>query len=430
MAPGSYLAVLRFSIFILWLLAFPMNGFLLGKAGLAHALLFFIIPQTFTLLTIRYLVASRFFPLVVNAAIGITVAGTALFPVVAHQTVVLAMLGVGATGLLVKTVGGLQQSDNPPLVGAMSMAGGNLALLALMKLPLAPPAIHVLLSVLLLVPLFSPTPRCGKPEKNPVKWYLPFLFVYNLVSGLMYGVLMAEYGRHAFMDGIELVFYVGMGFAGVYLVRKGKDILLVLGILGGMLSFSLFQLQGELFVNLSMFAFQGSAGFVDIFILVLLLGRSDCLKIAGTVFGTVCAGITGGYALSVITGGVTGMIVGAANIFLTTAVFIFVFYVRKWEAEKERQPAAREEAITQLSFTSLSPILKKRLSEREQAVLDSVLQRKTFRETAETLLLSESSVKTYMKRIYEKMGVTGKEELFTVLMNDNARAGEEPKKEK
>ena len=45
MFANSYLAVLRFSIFILWLLAFPMNGFLLGKTGSEHALLFFVIPM-------------------------------------------------------------------------------------------------------------------------------------------------------------------------------------------------------------------------------------------------------------------------------------------------------------------------------------------------------------------------------------------------
>ncbi|WP_318258601.1 LuxR C-terminal-related transcriptional regulator [Geobacter anodireducens] len=39
----------------------------------------------------------------------------------------------------------------------------------------------------------------------------------------------------------------------------------------------------------------------------------------------------------------------------------------------------------------------------------------TFKEAARELDISESSVKTYMKRIYDKMSVSGKEELLTKL---------------
>ena len=423
MGASLTLAVLRFAVFILWLLAFPMNGFLLEKAVTGHDFLFFIIPHAAALFISRYLVASRLFPLIANTAIGITIAGTALFPVAENKPLLLSVLGVAAAGLLIKTVGGLQQAVNPPLAGAMGLAGGNLALLAFIKLPLAPSTIFVLLAVLLLVPLFSPTPRCGETEKSPIFWYLPFLFAYNMVSGLMYGALMPEYGHQAYIGGIELLFYAGMAAAGVCLVHKGKDLLLVLGILGGMLSFSIFLLKGVLSINLSMFAFQGSAGFVDIFILVLLFSRTDCLKVVGTVFGTVCAGIVGGYSVSCATGGATSTIVGAANLFLTLSVIIFIFYVRKWGAVTEKQPATPERALPPSSCINLTPTLKKRLSVQEQAVLNSVLRKKTFRETAEDLSLSESSVKTYMKRIYEKAGVTSKEELFTVLAIDGDSAG-------
>ena len=85
--------------------------------------------------------------------------------------------------------------------------------------------------------------------------------------------------------------------------------------------------------------------------------------------------------------------------------------------EPEERQQQRPAGIT------LSPALRKRLSEREKAVLDCVLLKKTFRETAEDLSLSESSVKTYMKRIYEKTGVTGKEELLTVLANGGSGTG-------
>ncbi len=420
---NSYLAVLRFSIFILWLLAFPMNGFLLGKTGLEHAFLFFVIPDALALFATRFVINNRFFPAIVNVAIGIVVAGTALFPYAGNRALpMLALLGVAAAGLLVKSIGDMGRVANPPMAGAISMAGGNLALLLLMKLPLTPQTIHLLLALLLLVPLFSPISRCGAEEKDSFVGYLPFLFVYELVSGVMYGSLMAMYNRYAFLDGIELLFYAGTAFIGAFLVRRGKDALLVLGILGGMLSFSLLQIRGGLSVNLSMFAFQSSAGFIDFFILVLLFTRTDTLRAAGPVFGTVCAGIAGGYVISGATGGEGSLVVGSANLILTIAVFIFVFFVRKRGTERDVCPEP-EESRQGPAGINLSPALKKRLSGQEQAVLDCVLRKMTFRETAEDLSLSESSVKTYMKRIYEKTGVTGKEELFTVLANGESGSG-------
>ncbi|MFW6429162.1 MAG: helix-turn-helix transcriptional regulator [Desulfosalsimonas sp.] len=40
---------------------------------------------------------------------------------------------------------------------------------------------------------------------------------------------------------------------------------------------------------------------------------------------------------------------------------------------------------------------------------------RTYRQTAAELDISESTVKTYMHRIYEKMGVSGKKNLFEKL---------------
>jgi DNA-binding CsgD family transcriptional regulator len=424
MVANSYLAVLRLSIFILWLLAFPMNGFLLRNTGSEHALLFFVIPHALALFATRFLINNRLFPVVVNVSIGTVIAGTALFPYAGNRALpLIALVGVAAAGLLVKSIGDMGRVANPPLAGAICMAGANLALLLLMKLPLTPHAIHLLLALLLLVPLFSPTPCCGADENGSFAGYLPFLFVYQLVSGVMYGSLMAMYNRYAFFEGIELLFYAGTAFIGAYLVRRGKDTLLVLGILGGMLSFSLLQFRGGLSVNLSMFAFQISAGFIDLFILVLLFTRTDSLRTAGPVFGTVCAGIASGYIISGATGGEGNLVVGSANLILTIAVFIFVLFVRKRGMEGGGRTEPEEGPVQRPAGITLSPALKNRLSGQEQAVLDCVLRKKTFRETAENLSLSESSVKTYLKRIYEKMGVTGKDGLFTVLENDGGAGG-------
>jgi len=63
----------------------------------------------------------------------------------------------------------------------------------------------------------------------------------------------------------------------------------------------------------------------------------------------------------------------------------------------------------------VSPSLRARLSTMEENVLEGVLAGKTFREVAAGLQVSESSVKTYMKRLYEKAGVRGKADLLAKL---------------
>jgi hypothetical protein len=50
-------------------------------------------------------------------------------------------------------------------------------------------------------------------------------------------------------------------------------------------------------------------------------------------------------------------------------------------------------------------ILQNKVVEKEKAVVELVFHGRTFKETAKELGISESSVKTYMKRVYEKMGL-------------------------
>ena len=55
------------------------------------------------------------------------------------------------------------------------------------------------------------------------------------------------------------------------------------------------------------------------------------------------------------------------------------------------------------------------LSQQECQVLLRSLAGKTYRETASELTISESTVKTYMKRVQEKLGVSGRKELLSRL---------------
>ena len=56
------------------------------------------------------------------------------------------------------------------------------------------------------------------------------------------------------------------------------------------------------------------------------------------------------------------------------------------------------------------------LAEREREVLELVLQNKKRKEIADELCLSENTIKTYIRTLYGKVGVSSREELYALLM--------------
>lgn len=72
----------------------------------------------------------------------------------------------------------------------------------------------------------------------------------------------------------------------------------------------------------------------------------------------------------------------------------------------------REEAPSLQDFCSAN-----RLSKREAEVLNLFLEGKITKEVAEALFVSESTVKTHIRHIYEKSGVRNKVELLKKIRN-------------
>ena len=63
-----------------------------------------------------------------------------------------------------------------------------------------------------------------------------------------------------------------------------------------------------------------------------------------------------------------------------------------------------------------------RLSEQEQRVLEAAMENRPYREIAQAFGISESSVKTYMQRIYRKLGIYRRGQLEGLLTDDRDRA--------
>lgn len=426
-----------FSVYVFWLLAFPMDGLLSICAGSQNFLLWFLVPHAFSLLlTGHFLRDEWIFRRVSSVGIVLVIAVTALFPWCSENYMPLAVLaGISSAPLAIKTCSLIKLSGKPFRTAAVGLVAGNVLLSLFIYLPLTDATKAAALALLLLIPLHSPCAVSGSGSIRQVVKYLPFVFVFQLVSGLMYGFLMGEYAVHGILKGSELLFYIFAVLGGVYVADRRLDALLALGVLGAMFSFSFLLGKAGLATNLSMYAMQGAAGFVDLFLLCLLLSCEGTSKALGYGLATTCFAIVGGKILSMVAGEQLSLIVSSGNIILTLSVLLLYFKSKKtdiaplpfldtvWPGQQSDTFASVLVNDSDGRSNGVPRGFSKRFSEKEKRVLELVLYGKTFREAAAILEISESSVKTYMKRIYEKTGVSSKTELVRLLDDMNGISG-------
>ena len=91
-------------------------------------------------------------------------------------------------------------------------------------------------------------------------------------------------------------------------------------------------------------------------------------------------------------------------------------------------PAEKEELAVQITEMTMEAKLAKvltfvkednPLSIREREILEMVIAGKKRREIAEKMHLSENTIKTYTRTLYGKLGISCREELYELLLQDN-----------
>lgn len=420
-------ASLPFVAFVVWLLAVPMEGFLLTRLGADNAILFFLVPHVITLAVIGGALPRRMLP-PLAAVGGAAAVGSTLLIAQAPAGVpwFLSGAGVGSAFVCVKAGSILKRSPSVAASAAVGLVAANALLFVFMAVPVPHSVKFPAAAALLLVPILA---RSGVQDEadgeSNLAPFLPFVFVFQIVSGLMYGALFQDYAAAAFLPGIELVFYVAAVMAGLVLLHRRREGLLALAIVMAMFAFSLVLIDGPASVNVALFAMQAAAGFLDLYLLALLLAQRDTCRAFCIGLAVTCAGIAAGKTASLLIGDASHLVVAVANLVLTSSVLVLYLVMRS-----ERPPDAP--AIPAMGDMAgmaetgageggppfefmLPPGLRKRFSDQEKSVLACVVRGMTFKEAARELDISESSVKTYMKRIYDKMSVSGKEELLTKL---------------
>ena len=401
------LATLSFFFYVLWLLAVPMEGPLLPALEAAGCSRWFLCSHVMTLVVIGRWASPAKLHLFAQIGALATALLTLVLPLAPELApLLLTMLGFTAAPLSAKACDDLHSARQPIIAAACCLIGANL-MLAIIQTTMTMPFWPVVLALLPLLTIPTTTPLTQEDGNRPPlnRSYLVFVFIFQIVSGLMYASLFPAYDVHAFYPGLELPFYMLAAVVAVMVYQRNRDLLLAGALIMAMAAFALLQIGGDTAVNISMFAMQTAVGCIDMFLLALLLTSKRSVATFGYGLAALCGGIAAGQFFklglnptSTLLGLTGGLVLNIAALSL---------FLRRQHQEHSHLVTSAEITLPALpaEFFGL-------LSKREMNVLALVLEGKNYREAARELAISESSIKTYMKRICDKIGVSNRSELL------------------
>jgi DNA-binding CsgD family transcriptional regulator len=421
---GTLFPAAGFAAYTAWLLAFPMKGPLLQDQADNSLLLAYLLPHILMLLAMACVRQPAVLERWWDAGLGLTMASTLAFPVLSpdYASAIMILSGLSSALVMLKVGSVLKNSANPFQSAASGLVLGNVVLVLIHQASPKPLVLAIFLAGLLA--LLLQKAASSEPTRVPELYpCLPFIYVYYLISGLKYEVLQSDYSMLALAPGFDLPCYVLAVVSAYALFHKNRDLLLVLGILFGMLSLSFGTFPAPAATSLSMICMQASVGFVDVFYVCLLLQQSNAVRSFGLGIAVMCLGIASGEALAGHLLGMEDVITVVGNGALTLAVLILFMLGRTQgrnqaslltsfsDREHHRTgPGGPEIDSTVLDCLPLG--IRSRLSPREKNVLAMAVTGLHYKEIALEMDISESSVKTYMRRVFEKTGVSGKQELM------------------
>lgn len=408
-----------------------MEGKLIQLLALNNTLLYFLPFHILGLMTFSF-INKDFFYKTRPVFIILTALLTATFPFFVKQyQLLLPFIGIFSSAFAVNATLSLKTAKKPLFTALLGFIMASLLQFSLCFI--AKTNTYIMFVTASLLPLFSlkayPDIEDGFSDNNDHLIYSPFVFFFYMVGGIMYSFNMPKYLNACIFQGFELFYYIFAILIGFMLIKIDKIFSIFLGIVCGLISLSLFKTENTFFVNTSMIFLQAAFGFVEIFLISIIILKKDSIKAISIIFASMCLGILSGTVMTLYLQEYTDIIATYGNISLVISIVILFLVERKTqkvsakskEVEDLNKPPViefsektdkSEEISFKLPENSYVKALKKRLSEKEFAVLELVLQKKTYKEVATILGISESTVKTYVRRIYEKENVKGIDKLI------------------
>ena len=413
--------ILALASYDLWLLAFPLQGYFLLKVKNFGLFPYFIIPHAITFFIVaKYGYKINFYKISSIAGI-ITSILTAVFLFLPYTFKQYAFIVIGVTSsLLIIRIGcGLKNTQNPLISSAAGLILGNLFLGVLFVFDIPEKYLFILLGILLSIQaLIKPYSSVKESLKEFLK-YLPFIFSFYFLIGMFYVGLMPLYLKHCYLEGSELLFYILAIMISVKLFNIRKDLSLAAGIGSGIFAVAFLHYLSIFTINLSMYFVQMAAGFMDVFCFGFFLQEEDVLRRFALGAGCMLLGPTVGFPILILDKWNSLMVI-AGNIILGIALVIFYFiFTFKKETSLHSTQVIQEQVSNLETFNENFNNTFERFgipegifSQREKEVFLLIISGKSIKEIASILQISESSVKTYLQRIYKKLNISSKTELL------------------
>ena len=404
-----------------------MQGYFFLRLNGPQSFPWFLLPHTLGLFLFGLLGYRINFSRVSLTAGIITTLVTAIYPFLGPlQNIFLLLLGLTSALLAIRIGCLLRSCSHPVMAAARGLALGNIFLALFLWIDPPQKILFPFLGLLLLAQIPAPFHPQQKEPLRDLLAYLPFIFIFYLLIGTFYVCLMPFYVRFSYFQGLELFFYLGAVLLAALLFHQKRDYPLAIGVGMGVFAVAFLHDFNRLTSNLAMYAVQAAAGFMDIFCLGLFLQGRDVIRRFGLGAGCMLAGPTVGLPLLYAQRWPLFMCTGG-NLVLGIGLILF-YFVQSTLSRKSSEsissapdtPSPPEEQETHLAEVCRSLGAPREIfSYREWEILKLAVSGKAIREIASLLHLSESSVKTYLQRIYRKLGVSSKAELLRKL----ARAG-------
>ncbi len=403
---SSFKYSLSFASFTYWLLAFPMAGPLQMHGDVSQPLIIFLIPHILALLGLAFLFPEKHLEKLTACGCVLSATATFLYGVIpGFAPWALILAGLGGAGFAVRAGSVLAAAERPVVAGGVGLILANFLLILFNFLPFGHNYQLIVTILTVLLPIFQKTPPQHRGELKSLWSYLPFILLYQVIAGLLYGYLAPLYHHHAWVSGAELFIYILIvGIAAVGFDR-GRDAILVAGFVGALLACWFIYLPSEPNINLGMWSIQAACGFVDLFLVAILVSRKNSGQSFALGCGVLCSGILAGVCFVEFFGAPSRFLVFSESMVLNMAALIFFFLKR---------PMLDQGSVGSDKAEIPGPLSKK-LSQRENEVLFWVMRGLPYRQISAKIGVSESTVKTYMNRIYEKTETKGKKALVRLI---------------
>ncbi len=418
-----------FAGFVFWLLSFAMDGVLLVGEDLDHLILYFLSPHIVSLYFLSFFFRKQ---LRLLADAGIILAGIStivlpLYPEYAH--ILIFLCGLGAAPVMIR-MGVLLKAEPDYLKHIfLGLILGNILTIVVTTTPGGYWA-YLLSAVCLGLSLGRRTIILDAPVKK-ILVHQPLIFVLYTLAGVMYGYLAPGYFAGEPVPGMEIFFYMAAVFLAWYFFSREPNSLIYIAVALAILSQPALYDLNPLFFTTGIFSMQASMGFADFFVLALAIGHRDPAKGLGISSATLCLGITAGILVSMSSMEMITLVAVLGNVALALSIVLLLIISRR-----EAMPAVQAAGPGSMQMPDASEATETprenpedpedpetvkaqlpvrvtgSLSPREKEVLEQVLiNGKLYKDVAQEMGISESTVKTYMKRIYLKTGVKSRKDL-------------------